>query len=112
MDKKLSPPAQNLRSSLDAILSAAKDRPKGFAYIDQVLQDKLKGMASKDMLALDPPSVDAGIWTNDAGFCRRLGAYLFGVSPESVDELPWQHLVFFQQIITANFIKSLEAAVP
>jgi hypothetical protein len=108
----MTPPAQALFSSLNAILTAAKGRPKGSAYIDQALQDKLKGMTSKDMLALDPPSVDAGIWTNDAGFCRRLGAYLFGVSPESVDELPWQHLIFFQQIVTANFIKSLEAAVP
>ena len=108
----MTPTAQALFSSLNAILTAAKGRPKGSAYIDQALQDKLKGMTSKDMLALDPPSVDAGIWTNDAGFCRRLGAYLFGVSPESVDELPWQHLIFFQQIVTANFIKSLEQAVP
>lgn len=108
----MTPPAQALLSALNSILTAAKSRPKGSAYIDQALQDKLKGMTSRDMLALDPPSVDAGIWTNDAGFCRRLGAYLFGVSPESVDELPWQHLIFFQQIVTANFIKSLEAAVP
>lgn len=108
----MTPPAQALLSALNAILTAAKSRPRGSAYIDQALQDKLKGMTSKDMLALDPPSVDAGIWTNDACFCRRLGAYLFGVSPESVDELPWQHLIFFQQIVTANFIKSLEAAVP
>lgn len=108
----MTPPAQALLSALNTILTAAKSRPKGSAYIDQALQDKLKGMTSKDMLALDPPSVDAGIWTNDAGFCRRLGAYLFGVSPESVDELPWQHLIFFQQIVTANFIKSLEQAVP
>lgn len=108
----MTPPAQALFGALNEILTAAKGRPKGSAYINQALQDKLKGMTTQGMLALEPPSVDAGIWTNDAGFCRRLGAYLFGVSPESVDELPWQHLIFFQQIVTANFIKSLESAVP
>ena len=112
MEKKLSPPAQNLKSSLDAILSAAKDRPKGSAYIEQSLQDTLKALSAKDMLAMDPPSVDAGIWTNDLDFCKRLGARLFGVSPESVDELSWQYLIYFQQIVTANFIRSLAEAAP
>lgn len=108
----ISPPAQRLVDELNRILSAAKSRPKGVAYIDSGLQDTLKSMTSADMLELDPPSVDAGIWTSDPGFCKRLGARLFGVSPESVDELPWTHLIFFQQIVTANFIRCLEQAVP
>lgn len=108
----LTPSAQILMDKLKAILVAAKSRAKGLAYIDQGIQDALVSMTASDMLELDPPSVEAGIWTNDTAFCRRLGARLFGVSPESVDELPWQHLIFFQQIVTANFIRSLEQAVP
>lgn len=108
----LTPTAQALYDAINSILKAAKSRPKGSGYIDQALVEKLKSMTSADMLALDPPSVDAGIWTSDNDFCRRLGAVLFGVSPESVDELPWTHLIFFQQIVTANFIRCLEQATP
>ena len=108
----LTPPAQQLLNRLNDILAKAKTKPKGSAYIDEALQVSLKGMTTADMLTLEPPTVDAGIWTSDPGFCRRLGARLFGVSPEAVDELPWTHTIFFQQIVTANFIRCLEEAVP
>jgi hypothetical protein len=108
----LTPSAQSLLDRLNRILAEGKNRPKGTTYLCRDLQDALKAMTPKDMLELDPPSIEAGIWTNDAGFCKRLGARLFGVSPESVDELPWTHLIFFQQIVTANFIRCLEEAVP
>lgn len=111
-EQKLTPPAQSLKNSIDVILVAAKSRPKAVGFIDDGLQKTLKGMTSADMLELDPPAVDAGIWTNDTDFCKRLGARLFGVSPESVDELPWTHLIYFQQIVTANFIKCLAEAAP
>ena len=110
--KKMTPPAQNLKKAIDEILVAAKSRPKAVAFHRQELQDTLKGMTTADMLELDPPGADAGIWTNDTAFCKRLGARLFGVSPESVDELPWTHLIYFQQIVTANFIKCLAEAAP
>lgn len=108
----LTPSGQRLFDAVNAILIAAKTRPKGRSYIDQKLQEALKAMSASDMLELEPPSVEAGIWTSDPGFCKRLGARLFGVSPESVDELPWTHLIFFQQVVTANFIRCLEQAVP
>lgn len=108
----LTPPAQVLLDKINRILAEGRNRPKGTTYLDKGLQEALKAMTTKDMLDLDPPSVEAGLWTNDADFCKRLGARLFGVSPESVDELPWTHLIFFQQIVTANFIWCLEEAAP
>lgn len=108
----LTPSAQLLHDELSKILSSGKDKKKGDTFIDPHLQEKLKSMTAADMLALDPPTVDAGVWTSDPDFCNRLGAHLFGVSVESVRELSWQYLIFFQQIVTANFIRSLDEAAP
>ena len=110
--KELTPSARRLRDSISSILAESKGREEGRGFVDQGMQDMLKSMSAAQMLELSPPSVEAGLWTNDAGFCRRLGARLFGVSVESVDELPWQYYLFFVQIVTANFIKSMEVAIP
>lgn len=110
--KELTPSAKQLQARISAILAESKKRPAGHGFADDAMQDALRGMTAAQMLELSPPSVEAGLWTNDSGFCRRLGALLFGVSVESVDELSWQYYLFFVQIVTANFIKSMEAAIP
>lgn len=108
----MTPAAQRLVDAINSIIVNGRQKKKGESFIDAGLLDRLKSMSAADMLALDPPSVDAGLWVSDNGFCRRLGAYIFGVSPETVDELTWQHLIYFQQIVTVNFIRCLEAAAP
>lgn len=109
---ELTPAAKSLYDSISGIVAQAKDKPKGSGFIDQSMQDRLKSMTTADMLALDPPSTEAGVWTNDAAFCMRLGCLLFGCSPESVREMPWQHYLFFTQIVAANFLRSMEGAIP
>lgn len=109
----LTPSAQNLYNDISEILRASKkNKTPGEGFISQKLQDALRDMTAADMLALAPPSAETGVWTNDTGFCRRLGARIFGVSPESVNELPWQYFLFFVQIVNANFIRSMEGAIP
>lgn len=110
--RELTPAAKALKERISAIMASAKSKPKGSGFIDADMQTALRGMTAADMLELEPPSTDAGIWTNDPGFCVRLGSRLFGCSPESVHELPWQHYLFFTQIVTANFIRSMEGVIP
>lgn len=107
---QLTPPAQGLVSAINRIVAGAKQKKKGTGFLDPGIQDKLKSMSAADMLNLDPPSTEAGLWTSDLDFCKRLGASVFGVSPETVDELPWTHLIFLQQVVTVNFIFCLEDA--
>lgn len=108
----LTPPAKLLSDRISAIMRDSKSREKGEGLIVSDLQDALKGMTTADMLELSPPGTDAGIWTCDQGFCLRLGCKLFGVSPEAVHELPWAQYLFFTQIVSANFIRSMEGAIP
>lgn len=110
--KELTPSAKRLQERILGIISSAESRPDGEKFIDPEIQEMLRGMTAAEMLKLRPPSAEAGLWTNDVGFCRRLGALLFGCSEESSDELPWQQYLFFTQIVNANFIKSLGAAIP
>lgn len=108
----LTPPAKLLSDRISAIMRESKSRAKGDGFIVPDLQDVLKGMTTSDMLELSPPGVEAGIWTSDPGFCLRLGCRLFGVSPEAVHELPWAQYLFFTQIVSANFIRSMEGEIP
>lgn len=107
--RQLTPSAKALYDRISGILSAAKLK-KEDAFIDDALQSALMDMTTRDMLDLEPPSIDKGVWTNDSAFCIRLGSRIFGVSPESVEELPWQYYMLFTQITAANFLKSLGAA--
>lgn len=108
----LTPAAQQLHDRIAGILAKAKGKHNGGGFIAPELQDALCAMSTADMLALEPPSTESGVWTNDAGFCLRLGCHLFGASPESVHELPWQYYLLFTQIVTANFLRSMEGAIP
>lgn len=110
--KELTPPAKQLQSRVIEIVSRSRGRQDGEGLIDDALQTALTSMCTKDMLDLSPPGTDVGIWTNDTGFCVRLGARIFGVSPESVRELPWQHYLFFTQIVAANFLRCMGVAIP
>lgn len=110
--REMTPAAKALYEKISAIMAAAESKPKGSGFIDAGLQTALRGMTAPDMLELEPPAAEVGIWTNDAGFCLRLGARIFSCSPESVRELPWQFYLFFTQIVTANFIRSMEGAIP
>lgn len=109
---ELTPSAKRLRERIRGILRASPTRKAGEKFIDDDVQSVLCAMTPAQMTELCPPSAEAGLWTNDNGFCRRLGAYVFGVPPEAVDELSWQELLYLIQIVTANFIKSLEGAIP
>lgn len=109
---ELSPSAKQLQGRVIEIMQRSRGLPPGEGLIDDALQAGLTGLSTADMLKLSPPGTDSGVWTNDQGFCVRLGARIFGVSPESVNELPWQHYLFFTQIVAANFIRSMGGAIP
>lgn len=111
-EQSLTPSAKILADRIRQILIDTKNSAASTRFHDPDLMSALRAMTTQDMLDLDPPGIEAGIWTNDYGFCRRLGARLFGVSPESVDELPWTLNLYFRQIVTANFTDCLAEAVP
>lgn len=110
--KELTPTAKQLHDRISAILAESKGKKPGEGFIIPELQVILQGMTAADMIELSPPSSEVGVWTSDNGFNLRLACKLFGVSPESVKELPWQHYLFLTQIVTANFIKCMEEVMP
>lgn len=102
------PTAKALSERLNKILNA------GANFIEQDLQARLQSLRPKDIDALNPPSVMAagGIWINDAGFCRRLGAWLFDVSDETVEELSARDYQILQAAVAANFTRYMELGTP
>lgn len=111
-EQSLTPSAKILADRIRQILAQGKEKKPGEKFHDDALKGALLAMTTQDMLELDPPGIEAGLWTNDYTFCRALGARLFGVSPESVDELPWTLNLFFRQIVAANFTACLAAEAP
>lgn len=106
--KQLTPSAKLLYDRLCGIIANSEGK-KEEAFVDADLQSALMNLTTKDMLDMNPPPTECGVWTNDRDFCARLGARIFGVSPESAEELPWQYYLLFIQITAANFLKSLGA---
>lgn len=102
------PTAQALSNRLNAILRA------GTSFIDTELQERLKLLRPKDIDELHPPSImtAGGVWTNDSGFCRRLGAWLFDVSDETVEELSARDYQIFHAVVAANFTVYMEDGIP
>lgn len=85
---------------------------RGKAMVDADLQGRLRNMKPKDIDAIKPPGLMQceGVWTNDTGFCRRLGAILFDVSDETIDDLSLADYQIFHVIVAANFSRYLEGA--
>lgn len=98
--------------SLSAMLSAIVARKNNF--IDEDLIARLSALRPKDIDALSPPSIMAagGLWVGDAGFCRRLGAVLFDVSDETVDDLSVRDYQIFLAVVSANFTEYMERSIP
>lgn len=110
--KELTPTARQLYDRISDIIAKSKGKKPGEGFIVSDLQNALQGMTASDMIALSPPSAEVGVWTADNGFNLRLACRLFGVSPESVQELPWQHYFVLTQIVSANFLRSMEEVMP
>lgn len=98
------PTAKALSGRLNKILGA------GTNFIEADLQSRLKALRPKDIDELNPPSIIAagGVWTNDPGFCRRLGAVLFDVSDETIEELSVRDYQILQAAVAANFTSYME----
>lgn len=106
------PTAQALSKRLADILKSNIDNNSNF--IDPALQVRLKALRPRDIDAIRPPSLaeSGGVWVNDAGFSRRLGALLFDVSDETVDELSIRDYQIFLATVYANFTSYMEKATP
>lgn len=100
------PTAKALSERLNGILDG------GTNFIDPSLQSRLQSLRPKEIDALRPPSImtAGGVWTNDPGFCRRLGAWLFDVSDETVEELSARDYQIFHAAVAANFTRYMESA--
>lgn len=98
------PTAAALGGRLAAILAAGNN------FIDQNLQARLKALKPRDIDQLRPPSIAkaGGVWVNDTGFCRRLGALLFDVSDETIDELSISQYQIFLAAVYSNFTSYME----
>lgn len=107
-DSKLSPTALALMQRIDGILSAIKTPDSLFS--DEVVS-MLSALSPDELDKLKPPGNSIGYWTDDVGFTRRLAAYVFGVSPETVGELPGSYYVVLQALIAQNFLKFLGGAM-
>lgn len=95
-------------AALTARLRGIEDAENNF--IDADIITRLTALRPKDIDALKPPSISAagGVWVNDSGFCRRLGAILFNVSDETIDELSIRDYQVFLAVVYANFIRFME----
>ena len=102
------PTARALSSRLTEILRS------NTGFIDAGIQTRLKALRPRDIDAIRPPSLsDAnGVWVNDPAFCRRLGAVLFDVSDETIDELSIRDYQVLLAAVYANFTSYLEAGAP
>jgi len=102
------PTADALSARLRAIMVAGNN------FIDDGLQARLRGLKPRDIDAIKPPSLAeaGGVWVNDAAFCRRLGALLFNVSDETVDDLSIHDYQIFHAAVFANFTDYMEHATP
>lgn len=102
------PTAGALSARLRAIMGAGNN------FIDDGLQARLRALKPREIDAIKPPSLSeaGGVWVNDAGFCRRLGALLFNVSDETVDELSIHDYQIFQASVFANFTEYMERETP
>ena len=102
------PPSVSLSARLAAILARKNN------FLDEDLIDRLSSLRPKDIDALSPPSVMAagGMWVGDAGFCRRLGAVLFDVSDETVEDLSVRDYQIFLAVVSSNFTEYMERATP
>lgn len=106
------PTARALSSRLTEILRSNIERNTGF--IDAGIQARLKALRPRDIDAIRPPSLSEanGVWVNDTAFCRRLGAVLFDVSDETIDELSIRDYQVLLAAVYANFTSYLEAGAP
>lgn len=102
------PTAAALSKRLQALLSRDGENK----FFDEDLQARLRSLRPRDIDAIKPPSIMAcgGVWVNDAGFCRRLGALLFNVSDETVDDLSVRDYQIFTAAVCANFTAYLEGS--
>lgn len=102
------PPSVSLSARLSAIVARKNN------FIDEDLIARLSALRPKDIDALSPPSIMAagGLWVGDAGFCRRLGAVLFDVSDETVDDLSVRDYQIFLAVVSANFTEYMERSIP
>jgi len=102
------PTAGALSARLRAILD------KGNNFIDGELQSRLRALRPREIDAIKPPSIAeaGGIWVNDPGFCRRLGALLFDVSDETIDDLSLRDYQILQASVFANFTSYMERETP
>lgn len=82
------------------------------AMLDADLQSRLRALKPKDIDEIKPPGLTQcdGVWTNDPGFCRRLGAIIFDVSDETIDDLSLADYQIFHVVVAANFSRYLELA--
>lgn len=98
------PTAAALSGRLAAILAADNN------FIDPKLQARLRALKPRDIDQIRPPSIAeaGGVWVNDASFCRRLGALLFDVSDETIDELSINDYQIFLAAVYSNFTSYME----
>lgn len=102
------PPSAALSARLATIVARKNN------FFDADLIARLSSLRPRDIDALSPPSIMAagGLWVGDAGFCRRLGAVLFDVSDETVDDLSVRDYQIFLAVVSANFTAYMERETP
>lgn len=101
-----------VKALIDKIGKIINDRKgTGDLVHDDVLQT-LMHMRPSDFDRLCPPPASRGYWTDDNEFCKRLACYVFGVSPETFDEMPAYYYPVVVSIISQNFINFMARAIP
>lgn len=100
-----SPAAVTLTKELDEITRKAGESA---SLVSENILNVLQNMTPQDIEKLQPPKTSQGLWTDDTVFCKKLGCFLFGVSPETVNELDIGHYYVFLEVVSANFIRLLE----
>lgn len=78
--KNMSPAAERLTAKIKEIYAINKVDESDFIY------QALLNFTPADFDALNPPICEK-LWTSDYAFTKRLAGRIFGVSPETIDEL-------------------------
>lgn len=110
LQENANPSLEKFKSSVDEILSRMGTQK---SLLDDGVQHTLSKMRASDFDRLRPPPLsEYKFWTDDVQFCKRLACYVFGVSSETLEELPVNYYPLVLSIISQNFVNFMAGAIP
>lgn len=106
--KNLTPTASILVERVGRILAEGREKHE---YTE--VMTELKKLKPSDFDELGLPSLSAGAPpTDDIGFCRRLASRLFGVTSDTLDELPANSYIMLLRVVAQSFLLYMAEAIP